>query len=340
VEDKPHPLFDNLHIFTPENARAYGRFLGARYRDRPHIIWVLGGDRTPVGHEPVWDAMAGGLKEGMLGRHLITYHSWGFTSSSQWFHDRTWLDFNMVQVGHRRRSNIDYALVKADYDRLPPKPVLNAETTYEALPIAFSEANGRFDDYDVRKAAYWSVFAGAFGHTYGHNSIWQMVRPGDEPILWADMPWMNALEAPGAAQMVHLKRLMLSRPFLTRFPDDALILPFNEEDPPAGLQTDRVVVTRDGTPGNQDATYIMAYLPHTVGLALDTSAIPGPSLRVWWFSPRDGAAYPIGRIDNTGVFEPGWDSRIRAPQVGPDWVLVIDDATAGYAAPGTGTLDR
>src|SRR5690606_20741092 len=30
-------------IFTPENARVYGRTLGARYRDRM-VIWILGGD--------------------------------------------------------------------------------------------------------------------------------------------------------------------------------------------------------------------------------------------------------------------------------------------------------
>jgi sugar (pentulose or hexulose) kinase len=31
-------------IFTPENARSYGIFLGRRYPDQP-IIWILGGDR-------------------------------------------------------------------------------------------------------------------------------------------------------------------------------------------------------------------------------------------------------------------------------------------------------
>ena len=31
-------------IFTPENAAAWGEFLGRRYKDKP-IIWILGGDR-------------------------------------------------------------------------------------------------------------------------------------------------------------------------------------------------------------------------------------------------------------------------------------------------------
>ena len=30
--------------FTEEEARAYGTFLGKRYKQEPHILWVLGGD--------------------------------------------------------------------------------------------------------------------------------------------------------------------------------------------------------------------------------------------------------------------------------------------------------
>ncbi|MBI4166537.1 MAG: DUF4038 domain-containing protein [Acidobacteria bacterium] len=40
--DAEHPS-----IMTPANARMYGRWLGARYRDKG-VIWVLGGDSTPL----------------------------------------------------------------------------------------------------------------------------------------------------------------------------------------------------------------------------------------------------------------------------------------------------
>ena len=36
-------------IFNAENARVYGKFLGARYRDDNNILWILGGDRSPQG---------------------------------------------------------------------------------------------------------------------------------------------------------------------------------------------------------------------------------------------------------------------------------------------------
>jgi Protein of unknown function (DUF4038) len=50
-------------VFTADNARAYGAYLGARYRDKP-IIWMLGGDRIPdsKGRKEIWRAMARGLR--------------------------------------------------------------------------------------------------------------------------------------------------------------------------------------------------------------------------------------------------------------------------------------
>ena len=52
-------------IFTPENAEAYGRWLGARYAESP-IIWILGGDRPIEAeiHREIIRAMAQGLREG------------------------------------------------------------------------------------------------------------------------------------------------------------------------------------------------------------------------------------------------------------------------------------
>src|SRR5918993_5182492 len=74
-------------IFSPENARRYGEWLGARYKDAS-IIWIVGGDR-PVEtdlHRDIVRAMAQGLRAGDGGAHLITFHPPGANSSSTWFH--------------------------------------------------------------------------------------------------------------------------------------------------------------------------------------------------------------------------------------------------------------
>jgi hypothetical protein len=68
---------------TAANARAYGRWLGARYRAAPNVVWVNGGDRTPTGFEDVFRELAGGLREGDGGAHLITYHPCGWRSTAR-----------------------------------------------------------------------------------------------------------------------------------------------------------------------------------------------------------------------------------------------------------------
>lgn len=94
---------------------------------------------------------------------------------------------------------------------------------YEDHPIDpflrhWQPAFGRYTDYDVRKQAYRSVFAGACGFTYGHHSVWQFWTLRREPINFPMHTWEEAILRPGATHMVHFKNLMLSRPYLDRIP--------------------------------------------------------------------------------------------------------------------------
>ncbi|MCX8107979.1 MAG: DUF4038 domain-containing protein, partial [Verrucomicrobiae bacterium] len=124
-------------IFTPENARVYGEWLGRRYRTAG-VIWILGGDR-PVesdSHKEIIRAMARGLRAGDGGNHLITLHPTGGQSSAQFFHNEDWLDFNMRQNGHVAEYTGRYDQTRVDYDRMPPKPVLDGEPIYEDHPVS------------------------------------------------------------------------------------------------------------------------------------------------------------------------------------------------------------
>jgi Protein of unknown function (DUF4038)/Putative collagen-binding domain of a collagenase len=325
-----HPLLNEEAVFNPENAYAYGKFLGERYKDASNIVWVLGGD-WPAGPQiEIWDAMAKGLEDGELGAHLITYHPRGQQTSSTWLHNREWLDFNMVQTGHQAPSFNVYDWIYNDYMLTPAKPVVNGEPAYEDIGIWFNPVNGRHDDYEVRKQAYWSVFAGAFGHTYGNNNIWQINRNDESSRIWPNKSWDKALESPGAGQLGYLRRLMESRPFLSRIPDQG-ILP--GENP--SYASDHIQVTRDGTPGGKDASYIMAYIPYYKSFKLKTDVIQAGKLKVWWFNPQTGHAFPQGIIENSGEYEfSNWDPMFKEGEGGPDWVVVIDDASAAYKAPG------
>jgi hypothetical protein len=308
-------------VFNPANARAYGEWIGRRYRDTWNLIWVNGGDRQGGGpNRPIWEALGAGIKS-VDPNHLMTFHPPGGGdghSSSEWFHDAGWLDFNLAQSGHERRHLPNYQLVEADYQRVPVKPCLDGEPRYEDHAVNWKPAElGYFDEHDVRQAVYWAVFAGGFGVTYGCHPIWQFCSDRHPPIAHARRPWREALDLPGAGQLIHLRRLIESRPMLSRVPAQEIFV-----DPPAGAAHPRAT---------RGEGYLFVYLPLGGTARLQAGAVAGRALRGWWFNPRDGQSRPFSIEPWSEVKEfhapgEGW---------GQDWVLVLDEADPGYAPPGS-----
>ena len=314
-------------IFNPDNAFQYGQWIGRRYRDYPNIVWINGGDRPGGGENyPIWDALARGIKS-VDANHLMTFHPPGGgdgRSSSEWFHECDWLDFNLAQSGHERINLPNYAIVSHDYNLTPVKPCLDGEPRYEDHGVNWKPQElGWFDDYDVRQAAYWAVFAGAFGHTYGCHAVWQMFQPGREPVNSPRRHWLEALDLPGAGQMIHLKNLMRSRPFVTRVPDQSLAI--NVEPGTC----DQARATRDS-----EGRYAFIYLPFGGQVAVNLTPLRGQQIKAWWYDPRTGAARLLGHVKRSAAAD------FAAPETGRghDWVLVLDDAALEFAPPGKGLL--
>ena len=315
-------------VFTPQNAQTYGEWIGRRYKDAPNIIWILGGDR-PIENDTqkeIIRVMAQALHKGDGGTHLMTFHPTGGRSSSEVFHTDDWLDFNMRQNGHGTDYNNRYEQTKADYDRTPIKPVLDGEPIYEGHPISFKAKElGHSVAADVRRPLYWDLFGGAFGHTYGHHSVWQMWQPGREPVNNPLVHWLEALEQPGAVQMHYGRWLMESRPFLTRIPDDSVIVAANPASSVPGAGQKRYLATRDSA-----GSYAMVYVPTGRAFKVRMDKITGGQVKAWWYNPRNGKATPAGEFPNTG------ERQFIPPDVGEnlDWVLVLDDATKKFPPPG------
>ena len=314
-------------IFTVENAERYGEWLGRRYRDAG-LVWILGGDR-PVESDSQRDiirALARGLRRGDEGRHLMTFHPTGGRGSAESFHTDDWLDINMRQNGHGVEYTGHYDQTRVDYDRTPTKPVIDGEPLYEDHPISFDAKKfGHSIASDVRRPLYWDLFGGACGHTYGNHAIWQMWTPDREPVNNPLLPWTEAIEQPGALQMQHARALLESRPFLTRVPDQSIIVTDRVPTRVPGAGRYAFVATRD-----EAGTYAMVYVPAGRSFAVRMNAVTGPTVKAWWFNPRDGSATEIGTFANTGehVFVP------PTPGEALDWVLVLDDAARNYGAPG------
>ncbi len=313
-------------VFTPQNAAAYGEWLGRRYRDKP-VIWILGGDR-PVEteeHKAILRALAGGLRAGDGGTHLMTLHPSGGHGSAEWFHGEGWLSFNLRQNGHVAEFS-RYAGTRADYDRTPAKPVIDGEPLYEDHPLSFKAAEHGYSlAADVRRPLYWNLFSGACGHTYGHHSVWQMWAAGRQPVNNPLLPWRAALDQPGAYQMQFGRRLIESRPVLTRVPDDDVVVPAAVTNAVPGAGRYRFVATRD-----ERGRYAFVYAPAGRPFSVRMDKISGAVVRAWWFDPRTGAATRLGEFPNTGTraFVP------PAPGEALDWVLVLDDAAQNFPPPG------
>ncbi len=306
-------------IFTPENAEAYGEFLGKRYKNRP-IIWILGGDR-PVENDrqkAILRALAAGLTRGDEGRHLLTFHPSGGRSSADFFPDEPWLAFHMIQSGHNYNTP-NYDRIAAEYARKPVKPCLDGEPGYEDHPAAFKASNGYLDAYDARKAAYWALLAGACGHTYGCHDIWQFLGPGRPPVTSARTPWIVAKDLPGAGQMRFARALMESRPILDRQPDQSLLA----SDP--GRGTDHVQAAR-----SKDGGYAFIYSASGKPFTVHLEKLSGEELKASWFDPRQGTTSAIGLIRRLGTQE------FRPPSQGKghDWVLILDAVSKDSIDPG------
>lgn len=313
------------------NAPAYIGFLVGRYRHRPNVIWVNGGDCRGSDFAGLWRLAGGALKSGDPQR-LVTFHPFGGTSSSMWFHDEEWLDFNMFQSGHRRYDQVreeqktfwkgedGWRFVEEDLAKRPPKPTIDAEPSYESIPQGLHDPKEPYWDADhIRRYAYWAVFAGAFGHTYGHNAVMQMYKPGaGKGAYGVRETWSEALDAPGARQAPYLKKLILSRPALERVPDQDLIAGAN------GERYERIIATRG-------ESYAFLYTFSGRPFEVRMGRISGGKVTAWWFDPRTGQARRQGEFANKGVrtFEPP-----GTPGEGNDWVLVLDDAARKFSAPG------
>jgi hypothetical protein len=320
---------DKEPIFTASSAQAYGEFLGKRYGKRSAVIWILGGDRVADGVEPVWRSMVKGIAIGLSGREdysqlLMSFHPRGQGKSSKWFHNDEWLDFNMQQNGHGLAdTHKPWEHIAMDYKLEPAKPTMDGEPLYEDHPLAFkAKVNGYSFDAHVRLYAYWDMFAGALGHTYGNHAVWQMFAPGRKPINGPLMYWYEAIHRPGAAQMQYVRALIESRPFLSRVPDQSIV-----ENALDGF--DRIQATRgDG--------YAFIYSGQGRPFTVNMGKISGEKVIAYWYNPRNGSATSIGTFDNKGKQE------FTAPSegFGSDWVLILDDVSKKFPLPGTAVSSK
>lgn len=312
-----------MNTYTPEQLHALGRRLGERYRAQPNVILCAGGESTPpyVDVDRV-NAIGSGLKDGCDGKNLVVVHPCSNRSSSLALSDSPWLDIFMSQVkSGRGGESVDMTpYVASDFARSPARPTMLVEHRYEV---------GTHEDPVIqRRSLYLSTLSGACGYAYGHNALWQMSpHTAQKWMLTGWNPgastWTEALDTIAVDQLRHILPLLQSRPFFERIPDQSVILAGQSKE-----IADRVVAARDGTLGQNDATYVLAYMASAKPLTLSTAVLPAKSLRISWFDPATGETQLFkSDLPNPGTLE------LPAPPAAHDWVVIVDDAAKRYAMP-------
>lgn len=168
------------------------------------------------------------------------------------------MDFYMYQSSHSiEGQHLAHRLARDFYNKPVKRPIINGEPCYEGHGYGFKY--GRFCAFDVRRAMWQSVLAGAkAGITYGAHGVWSWHAKGSQfkGEFYSSMPydWRTALGFEGAWDASYLKWLYELYDMFDLEPKNEFLL--NE--------TDEIIVA-----GSTNLNKIVAYVPFSVDVTLD-----------------------------------------------------------------------
>ncbi len=315
-------------VVTEDNSYEFGKWIGKRYAHKKHIIWCLGGDRQPIhkgtDYRNLWRKMAEGLAEGVTGVQvawnkpsqawselLITYHTCyemetgEYSTMSYWTAEDAWISFIALQSGHGLKTQ-SFNVVQKEVQREPRKPVIDIEPAYERMPMNWPKFFPLHGDSIVRNRAYWAIFSGAAGHTYGHASVWCSISEKEtNEVLVAT--WFQALSHPGATQIGLARRLAEVFEFPRWIPDQAVV-------GHSVCQSD-CLDTHIQSVRDEKGEFILAYSTTGAEIEVNLASITGSQKTICWFNPRTGSL--VSGIETTsnhiGLTTPSEE----------DWVLIV-----------------
>jgi hypothetical protein len=266
-----------------EHATQLARYMVARYQAH-HVTWFLGGDGDYSGpNVERWKAIGSGVFPPGRRRGPVTLHPRGMRDPWADYVNETWVDYYVYQTGHggdARKWKWNATEGPATgWKRNPPRPVLDAEPNYEAHR---SYQGKTIDDYDVRRAAWYSVLnAPPAGITYGAHGIWYWSRKPEPPLdherTGVAMPWRDCLGYPGARNMTVLIDTLAGLRWWTLRPDRSLL----------ATDTHREDYSDYAMPARaEDGSFALIYLP--AGASGSVVKTEGWR-RSTWIDPRSGA---------------------------------------------------
>ncbi len=119
--------------------------------------------------------------------------------------------------------------------------------------------------------------------------------------------WQDGMQAPGAAQMQYLKKLLLSKSYFDRIPDQAMVIDNGEK-------YERVLATRG-------KNYAMFYVYNGREFKVEIKKLKFNPKKASWLNPKNGEQQFIQEHSNTTIknFNPPGEK-----ENGNDWVLILE----------------
>jgi len=286
----------------------WGRYLGNRYKKFSNIIWLIGGDTSPLTVKDKVLEMVKGIRENDT-LHLFSAHNQPESMAITPWTDEQWLSLNNVYS----YDSVLYKRCMTAYGHLPVMPYFQIESAYE------NEHNST--PQQLRSQAYWAILSGAMGHVFGNCPVWHF---GAAEKWCNTTDWKKEMNNSGSVSMDYLQRLFRSRSWQKLIPD------FENNLITSGYG---IRGTKDHVTGalTSDGNTIIAYLPSPRRVTVNMTAMQGVKAKCWWYKPSDGKAIEIGTYTTSGVLS-------FTPESAGDWILVIDNASAKLPAPGSEAL--
>jgi hypothetical protein len=254
--------------------RAYGQFLGSRYRNFPNIIWMSGNDfqtwRT-ASDDAVVRAVALGIQD-MDTNHLQTAELDYVVSSS--LDDTNW--WSILTLNGTYTYYPTYARLLQDYARSNFLPNFLVEANYE-----FESLQGPVTTAPIlRKQEYWTMLTGAAGQMYGNHYTWPF-----------SSGWQSFLDTPGATQVGYLLAFFRPRAWYNLVPDTnhTVVTSNFGTFSSSGYVADNDYLTAASTP---DGSLVVAYTPVARQFKVDMSKLSAPAISRW-YDPSSGTFLPI-----------------------------------------------
>ena len=303
----------------------YGKWVGNRYKDSNNVVWLTLGEsgsykRKDTISDVNLSSLVTGIRDGDTGNKLLTIHA-DYRRGTSISNDGDLCDFNnwqtsqwnaptdLARKGPKVGGGTVWDAITYDYNKMydgKPKPTLDSEAKYENNKD-FAGATA----FTIRRRAYYTIFAGAFGHTYGAGGIWDGLSSNEGVSKNA----LGALNYPGAEDMGHLSSFLhgLGDDILKMRPDQNIIRSPNSDSYDNHIQASVA----------SDRSFALVYSASDAPYTLDLTRLRSKYLSARWYNPSEntfrkdkGSSY--NHTSSRKKFDPPGD--IGA---GHDWVLVL-----------------